>query len=135
MRKYQARFGGGPMEKDQQWYLASGLPNFPGSFDAVFVSEGVKVIRTPFRSPRANAFAERWSRSCREESLDHVLILGEGHLRRVLKEYETYFNHARPHQGIAQQIPAGDRRGTERGPVRCRDGLGGIIHDYYRQAA
>ncbi len=62
-------------------------------------------------------------------------LLGERHLRRLLKEYEKYFNQARPHQGIAQQIPAGDRRGAESGPVRCRDVLGGIIHDYYRAAA
>ncbi len=95
----------------------------------------MKIIRTPFRAPKANAFAERWIRSVREECLDHVIILGEQHLGRVLKEYEQYFNHARPHQGIAQQVPAGGRRGAERGPVRCRDVLGGIIHDYYRAAA
>ncbi len=78
---------------------------------------------------------QRWVRSVREECLDHVLILGEQHLGQVLKEYETYFNHARPHQGIVQQVPAGDRRGAASGPVRCRDVLGGIIHDYYRAAA
>jgi transposase InsO family protein len=78
---------------------------------------------------------QRWVRSVREECLDHVLILGEQHLRRVLKEYEAYFNDARPHQGIAQAIPADDRRGIKSGPVRCRDVLGGIIHDYYRAAA
>ncbi len=108
---------------------------FPISFDRVFEADAVRVIRTPFRSPKANAFAERWVRSVREECLDHVIILGERHLQRVLKEDETYFNHARPHQGIAQQIPAGDKCGAESGPVRCRNVLGGIIHDYYRAAA
>ncbi|HSH77553.1 MAG TPA: integrase core domain-containing protein [Herpetosiphonaceae bacterium] len=108
---------------------------FPISFDRVFEADNVRVIRTPFRSPKANAFAERWVRSVREECLDQVIILGEQHLQRVLKEYETYFNHARPHQGIAQRIPAGDRGGAESGPVRCRNVLGGIIHDYYRAAA
>ena len=73
--------------------------------------------------------------SVREECLDQILILNEPHLHRVLKEYVTYFNHARPHQGIEQQIPAGGKRGDEHGPVRCRDVLGGIIHDYYRQVA
>ncbi len=108
---------------------------FPASFDHVFASEDVTTIRTPFRSPTANAFAERWIRSVREECLDHVLIVGERHLHRVLKEYAAYFNHARPHQGIGQQIPAGDKRSIGEGPVRCRDVLGGIIHDYYREAA
>ena len=108
---------------------------FPPSFDQVFEADDVTMIRTPFRSPKANAFAERWIRSAREECLDHVIILGEQHLGRVRKEYEQYFNHARPHQGIAQQVPAGDSRGAERSPVRCRDVLGGIIHDYYREAA
>ena len=74
-------------------------------------------------------------RSVREECLDHVLILGERHLHRVLKEYVSYFNQARPHQSIAQQIPAGDRHRIGNGPVRCRDVLGGVIHDYYRLAA
>ena len=69
---------------------------FPASFDHVFVAERVTIIRTPFRSPKANAFAERWVRSVRAECLDHVLILNERHVHRVLKEYVTYFNHARP---------------------------------------
>ena len=108
---------------------------FPASFDHVFATDDVTIIRTPFRSPKANAFAERWIRSVREECLDHVLILNERHLHRVLKEYVTYFNHARPHQGIEQQIPAGDKCCSGDGPVRCRDILGGIMHDYYRAAA
>ncbi|MBD0328170.1 MAG: transposase [Pyrinomonadaceae bacterium] len=108
---------------------------FPLAFDHVFEADDVTIIRTPFRAPKANAFAERWIRSVREECLDHVIILSEQHLFRVLKEYEKYFNHARPHQGIGQQIPAGDKSVGGDGPVCCRDVLGGIIHDYYRQAA
>ena len=108
---------------------------FSAAFDHVFEAEDVTIIRTPFRAPTANAFAERWIRSVREECLDHVLILGERHLQRVLKEYGRYFNQARPHQGIGQEIPAGDNRCFGTGPVRCRDVLGGIIHDYYRAAA
>ena len=57
------------------------------AFDEVFRSEGLHVIRTPIRSPRANAFAERFVRTVRRECLDHVLVLGERHLERTLKEY------------------------------------------------
>ena len=78
--------------------------------------------------PASDAFFARYG-------LDHVLILSERHLNRVLKEYVSYFNQARPHQGIAQQIPAGDKRRIGDGPVRCRDVLDGVIHDYYREAA
>ncbi len=107
---------------------------FARPFDTVFAADDVTIIRTPFRSPKANAFAERWIRSVREECLDHLLILNDRHLQRVLKEYTTYFNHARPHQGIEQQIPASDKRGRD-GAIQCRNVLGGIIHDYYRAAA
>ncbi len=69
---------------------------FPVAFDQVFEAEDVTIIRTPFRSPKANAVAERWIRAVREECLDRVLILGERHLDHMLKEYVTYFNHARP---------------------------------------
>ena len=107
---------------------------FPASFDHVFEADNVTIIRTPFRAPKANAFAERWVRSVREECLDQVIIVNERHLHHVLNDYVAYFNHARPHQGIGQRIPAGDKRCGD-GPIQCRDVLGGIIHDYYRQAA
>jgi len=57
---------------------------FTASFDEVFRTEGIRVIKTPVRSPRANAYAERWVRTVRTECLDQILILGRGHLERVL---------------------------------------------------
>jgi putative transposase len=56
---------------------------FTPSFDHIFFSEGMKVIHTPYQAPTANAFAEKWVRSAREECLDHLLIINERHLRRV----------------------------------------------------
>jgi len=73
---------------------------FPAPFDTVFIAEGITIIRTPYQAPNANAVAERWIRSVREECLDKILILNTQHLQRVLIEYVTYFNHARPHQGL-----------------------------------
>jgi len=63
------------------------------------------------------------------------LIINQAHLRRVMHEHITFFNTARPHQGLDQQIPASKIPHTNTGPVRCRTVLGGIIHDYYRDAA
>jgi putative transposase len=108
---------------------------FTEAFDAVFRSQGIDVIPTPVRAPNANAFMERWIRSAREECLDKLLIINEAHLRRVMREYIVFFNTARPHQGLAQQIPIPKTSDQGQGPVRCRNVLGGIIHDYYRDAA
>ncbi len=108
---------------------------FPAAFDTVFRSEDVTIIRTPVRAPNANAFAERWVRSVREECLDKLLILGEGHLQRVLTTYVTYYNTARPHQGIGQRCPIPLESAACDGPIERRDILGGVLHDYYRHAA
>ncbi len=95
----------------------------------------MEIVRTPYRAPRANAYAERWIRSVRQECLDHLLILGEAHLRRVLAAYVAHYNRARPHQGLDQQTPVPQDRPGRRGPVRRRDVLGGLLHEYYRAAA
>jgi putative transposase len=101
------------------------------AFDTVFRSEGIKIIRTPVRAPNANAYAERWVCSVREEGLDHLLILSQVHLRRVLKRYVEYYNEARPHQGIEQRIPVTPEQSPGSGAVAHRKVLGGIINDYY----
>ncbi len=108
---------------------------FPASFDNVFAAEGIEIVRTPYRTPVANAFAERWVRAVREEALDKLLIINQTHLHRVLTEYTGYDNQARPHQGIEQRCPIPIDRGRRTGKVNCCDVLGGIIHDYDRDAA
>ncbi len=107
---------------------------YGAAFDAVFASEGIEVVRTPFRAPRANAYAERWVRSVREECLDRVIILNQAHLKYVLRDYAHYFNTMRPHQGIAQKIPDPPVTVSTGGLVKRRDLLGGVLHDYYRTA-
>jgi putative transposase len=108
---------------------------FSPGFDTVFAAEGVEVIRTPYRAPNANAYAERWVRSAREECLDHLLVASEAHLRRVLSEYVAFHNEARPHQGLEQRCPVALPTPVRDGTVRRRDRLGGLLHDYYRAAA
>ncbi len=107
-------------------------------FDHVATTTGIRVLRTPVRAPRANATCERFLGSVRRECLDHLLVLGEAHLRRVLRAYVTYFNHARPHQGIRQAIPAGARpvepQDVGRGHIVAFPVLGGLHHDYRRVA-
>jgi putative transposase len=109
--------------------------NFPAAFDTVFRSEGVTIVRTPYRAPNANAIAERWIRSAREECLDHLLILNEAYLRHVLQAYVAYYNRARPHQGLEQRTPIAPDRPCGDGQIRRRDVLGRLLHDYYREAA
>lgn len=108
---------------------------FSRSFDSVFESEKIDVILTPYQAPNANAFAERWVRTAREECLDKVIILNQKHLYQVMRDLVNYYNTARPHQGIDQQIPVPQRATNSSGRICCRDVLGGIIHDYYREAA
>src|SRR5689334_6649325 len=108
---------------------------FPPSFDNVLATDGIEILRTPYRTPTANAFAERWVRSGREEVLDKLLIMNQAHLQRVLTEYVAYFNQERPHQGIEQRCPIPIERGLRNGVVKRRDVLGGIIHNYDREAA
>ena len=83
--------------------------NVTASFDAVFQAGGTRIVRTAVRAPRMNAICERLAGTLRRELLDGVLILGEGHLRAVLAEYQVHYNTARPHQGIAQRVPDAGR--------------------------
>src|SRR5919201_1090462 len=77
------------------------------TFMRVAKGSRIEILKTPYRTPKANAICERFLGSVRRESLDHLLILGERQLYRAIKEYVDYFNRARPHQGIEQQIPEG----------------------------
>lgn len=74
------------------------------TFTQVATASTIEILKTPYHAPKANAICERFPGSVRRECLDHMLILGEGHLYRVSKEYVKYFNAARPHQGIEQRI-------------------------------
>lgn len=101
----------------------------------VFASIGVETIRTPVRSPRANAFAERFVRTVRNECLDHLLIVSQRHLESVLDAYVRHYNEARPHRGLqlTQPIPR-PLTAPDVGAITRRYILGGIVHEYDRAA-
>jgi putative transposase len=73
---------------------------FTGVFDAVFAGQGLRILLTPPRAPRANAFAQRWVGTARRECLDRLLIVNESHLRHVLDQYANHHNHR--HAGVGE---------------------------------
>jgi putative transposase len=113
---------------------------FPSSFDAVFESQGTRIIRTPIRVPEANGIAERFVRTARSECLDWLLIANARHLERALTVFVDHYNRWRPHRSRSLQPPNGrppiERRWTRTEPlvVKRRDRLGGLLHEYQRAA-
>lgn len=110
-------------------------PNARQHSIAVFAVEGVAVVRTPYRTPTANADAERRVESVCAECLDHLLIADEAHPRHVLAGDIAHDNRARPHRGLGQQTPIPSAWSARCGPVRRRDVLDGLTHEYDREAA
>lgn len=122
--------------------LSTELPRFlihdrDSSFGAVFdrrvKSLGIKQIRTPIKAPKANAIAERWVRSIRNECLDHRLILGHQHLHRTIDEYIDYYNRWRPHRSLNQTAPCPISASPPTGSgsnVTANPILGGLHHVY-----
>jgi hypothetical protein len=111
---------------------------FTASFDEVFRTEGARVIKTPVRAPKANAFAERFVRTVRAEVFDLVLVTGHRHLLRLLRAYEAHYNSHRPHRGLGLAAPDGLHVAPIRVPprrIRRRRVLGGLISEYHGVAA
>ena len=90
-----------PYGQAPKYLICNNDRKFGFCFARVATTSAIEILKTPFHAPRANAICERFLRSMRQECLDHLLILHEKQLQRVLNEYVTYFNQARPHQGIS----------------------------------
>jgi putative transposase len=127
-----------PYGQRPKYLLRDRDSKFGSCFARVAATSGIKILKTPYHTPRANAICERFLGSVHRECLDHLLILQEKQLQRVLRAYIQYFNRARPHQGIRQQIP--ERSGEpvpldhQRGKILALPVLGGLHHDYRRSA-
>ncbi len=93
-------FGAGP-----RFLICDNDDKYGVLFERAVAGVHTELLHTPYRAPKANSLCERFLGSARRECLDHLLIFSEGHARRVVQEYVTFFNHSRPHQGIGQQIP------------------------------
>jgi len=108
---------------------------FSRSFDEVFRSEAIDVIKTPVQAPNANAYAERWVRTLRGDCLDRCLILSGRHLDHLLRVYREHYNGHRPHRSLGLNPPHASRplapaRASPNVAVCRRDLLGGLIHEY-----
>ena len=125
-----------PFGQRPRYLLHDNDSKYGPAFAHVAAATGIEELRTAYRAPRQNATCERFLGSVRRECLDHLLVLGEAQLRRVLREYVHYFSRDRPHQGLAQRIPeapaAGARCSSTGGSVRAIPILGGLHHAYGR---
>jgi putative transposase len=112
-------------DRDRKWSRA--VLDFLGR-------EGVRIIQTPFCAPNCNAYAERFVRSIKEECLDRVLLLGEGHLRHAIADFMAHYHGERNHQGIRNELIEPLGRADRHAPIRRRQRMGGMSNYYYRAA-
>jgi putative transposase len=108
---------------------------FTAGFDDVFGSDGVEVVRTPFRAPQANGVAERFVRTARTECVDRLLVLNQPHLKRILEVFVNHYNRHRPHRALSLAPPQATRPIASPSAVGAahvlrRDRLGGVVHEY-----
>jgi transposase InsO family protein len=112
-------------DRDRKWTDA---------FRRIVQGAGVRIVLTPVQAPNANAYAERFVRSIREECLDRLILLGEPRRLRALDEFVAHYHGERNHQGLGNALitPAAAVAGGTQ--VRCRDRLGGLLRYYHRAA-
>ncbi len=127
-----------PYGQAPKYLICENDRTFGSSFARVASTSAIELLRIPYHAPCAKAMCERFPRSVRQECLDHLLILREKQLQRVLNGYVAYFNRARPHQGIGQQVP--EARGSSGSSTYAGNKvmavaiLAGLHHDYQRVA-
>lgn len=127
-----------PFHQGPHYLIRDNDRKYGQHFSAVAVGTRIEILKTPRGGPRANAICERLIGSVRRECLDHLLILGNRHLFRVMKAYIEYYNRNRPHQGLEQRTPAQVEtipRPETGQPVFASPVLGGFHHHYWQDVA
>jgi putative transposase len=107
------------------------------AFQQLIDTAGVKRVPLPPRSPKLNAYAERWVRSVKEECLARLILFGEASLQHALHEYVAHYHHQRNHQGKGNVLlfPSSSQKHPRVGPMQCHERLGGLLKYYTREAA
>jgi putative transposase len=107
------------------------------AFQKLLDDAGIKRVPLPPRSPNLNAYAERWVRSVKSETLSKLILFGERSLRHALAQYLCHYHAERPHQGIGNIIPFPTRpvANDREGPIQCQERLGGLLRYYEKKAA
>ena len=95
---------------------------------------GIRVVQTPYQAPNANAYAERFVRSIKQECLSRMIPLGERHLRRTLTKYVEHYHRERNHQGLDNALIDDSTHPPTGKPIRRRSRLGGLLNYYERGA-
>ena len=120
-----------PFEASHKYLIFDRDKKFGLDVIAAIRAMGSRPKRTSFRSPWQNGVAERWVESCRRDLLDHVIVLNERHLKRLLSEYVSYYHEDRTHLGLSKETPGGRIRSSHRGRVIAHARLGGLQHRYH----
>lgn len=123
-----------PFGQHPRYLIRDNDATYGPAFTRPASASGIEEVRTAYRAPLMNAICERFLGSIRRECLDHLLVLSEVHLRRVLTEYVAYFNGARPHQGLDQRIPTPLETTLGIGAVYGVPIVGDLHHTYGRAA-
>ncbi len=113
---------------------------FTKQFDGIFESDGLEVIKLPYRSPNLNAFCERVVQTIKFEALDYFVVFGEDHLNHIVSEFVEYYNTLRPHQGLGNvplsgTVPEQQSATVDPDEIVCKEWLGGVLKHYERKAA
>jgi putative transposase len=126
----------GDRAADFRFLIRDRAGQFIGAFDAVLADAGIKAVKIPPRSPRANAYAERFVLTARTELTDRLLIFGRRHLQSALADYEAHYNGRRPHRSRQLQPPRPDHPVADLSHKRIkrRPILGGLINEYEQAA-
>ncbi len=117
----------------KRYLIVDGDKKFTDQFKRILEDAGVEVVRIAFQAPNMNAFAERWVKSVKTECVGRLILFGQDHLERVLREYAAHYHAERPHQGLGNELIEGEPAPGD-GDVIVNQRLGGLLRSYSRAA-